>query len=133
MFLIRAAVLATGPGALAHSYVGILITDITRCLHGLPLGGHFALLRLICQFKVSNIRLLFAESQVFGRMGKQAFQTIADVGLDDKDVSGLSHQLIYSLNWMHDRVLHAPPRCVEVKYRPTFFIFLDGALHHKVA
>ena len=60
MFLVRAAVLrrgvlATGPGALAHSCVGILIMDITWCLHGLPLGGHFALLRFICQFKVSNI------------------------------------------------------------------------------
>ena len=28
---------------------------------------------------------------------------------------------------MHDRVLHAPPRCVEVRDHPTFFIFLDGA------
>ena len=60
MFLVRAAVLrrgvlATGPGALAHSNIRILITDIPYCSHGLPQWRNFALLRLIYQFKVSNI------------------------------------------------------------------------------
>ena len=76
-------------------------------------------------------RLLFAESQIFGRMAKQALKTIGNVGLSDKDVVGLNEQLVSSLKWMRDRVLNAPPRCVEVMDRSTFFLFLDGACTEK--
>ena len=40
---------------MAHSNIGILITDIPWCSQGLPQWRHFALLRLINQFKISNI------------------------------------------------------------------------------
>ena len=58
MLFIRAAVLsrgifATGPGALAHGYVVILVADIAWGLFGLCLGGHLALLGFICQVEVT--------------------------------------------------------------------------------
>ena len=64
-------------------------------------------------------------------MAKQALKTIGNVGLSDKDVVGLNEQLVSSLKWMRDRVLNAPPRCVEVMDRSTFFLFLDGACTEK--
>ena len=53
--LLRRGVLATGPGALAHRSIGILIPDISWCSYGLPQWRNLALLWLICQVKVSNV------------------------------------------------------------------------------
>ena len=92
MFFIRAAVLrrgvlATGLGALAHGYVVILITDIAWSLLGLPLGGDFALLRFICQFKVSHIGTYELSSRLPGDAKVLCDLVRAEVEGTDGDLS----------------------------------------------
>ena len=52
-------------------------------------------------------RLLFAESQIFGRTAKRALQTVGEVGLGTSTMSPLSPQLKTSLAWLRDRVFAA--------------------------
>lgn len=72
-------------------------------------------------------RLLFAESQIFGRTAKRALQTVGEVGLGTSTMSPLSPQLKTSLAWLRDRVLQQPPRQISVDEAPTLNLFLDGA------
>ena len=72
-------------------------------------------------------RLLFAESQIFGGIAKQALKTIGTVGLGLSDMTPLSCEVTRSLEWMRDRILCGPPREVNVVARETFHVFLDGA------
>lgn len=72
-------------------------------------------------------RLLFAESQIFGRMAKQSLKVIGGVGLGLSDMSPLSPEVVQSLEWIRDRVLKAPPREINIMGRDTYHIFLDGA------
>ena len=72
-------------------------------------------------------RLLFAESQIFGRMAKQSLKVIGGVGLGLSDMSPLSPEVVQSLEWMRDRVLKGPPREINIMGRDTCRIFLDGA------
>jgi len=72
-------------------------------------------------------RLLFAESQIFGRTAKRALQIVGEVGLGTSTVSPLSPQLKTSLEWLRDRVLQQPPRRISVEDAPTLILFLDGA------
>eukprot|EP00438_Fugacium_kawagutii_P018747 Skav204386 [mRNA] locus=scaffold2947:24764:26011:+ [translate_table: standard] len=72
-------------------------------------------------------RLLFAESQIFGRQAQKALHAIGDVGLCTKPMRPLSEEVHHSLTWLRDRVVKSEPRRVEVADRPVFHLFLDGA------
>lgn len=72
-------------------------------------------------------RLLFAESQIFGRMAKQSLKTIGAVGLGLSDMEPLSSEVVQSLTWLRDRILQGPPREIDTAARPTLHLFLDGA------
>ena len=72
-------------------------------------------------------RLLFAESQIFGRTAKRALQIVGEIGLGTSVVSPLPSQVVLSLEWLRDRVLQQPPRRIRVDEAPTLNLFLDGA------
>ena len=78
-------------------------------------------------------RLLFAESQLFGRFAKLALKTIGSVSLNGKLQRPLSNEVKHSLEWMKDRVINAKPRKIDTHDRPTMFLFLDGACSVKLA
>ncbi len=72
-------------------------------------------------------RLLFAESQVYGRVAKMALAMVGGPGLSGRVASPLGDELKFHLRWLRDRVLLAPPRLITVEKRSTFHVFLDGA------
>ena len=76
-------------------------------------------------------RLLFAESQLFGRFTKIALHRIGRVGLATKIHKPLSEDVRNSLQWMLQRVLTDAPRRVDAGGRPTYYLFLDGACTEK--
>lgn len=76
-------------------------------------------------------RLLFAESQLFGRFAKSALKTIGSVSLAGRTMRPLPEELKHSLRWMKDRVVNSPARRIDTFPRPTMFLFLDGACSEK--
>lgn len=72
-------------------------------------------------------RLLFAESQIFGRYAKTALREIGSVALSGKVQRPLSSRLLHCLSWMRERVLRSKPRRVDATMKETMFLFLDGA------
>ena len=76
-------------------------------------------------------RLLFAESQLFGRFAKSALKVIGSVALGGKAMQPLSPDVRHSLLWMKNRVVGAKPRRIDTHQRPTMFLFMDGACSEK--
>ncbi len=72
-------------------------------------------------------RLTFAESQIFGRTARLALHSIGEPGRSGQTVQPLTSEIIFYLKWMKQRVLEAPPRCIAVGDRGTWFLYLDGA------
>lgn len=72
-------------------------------------------------------RLVFAESQVFGRGSKLALRAISEPALLRRTVSPLTDEMLFGLFWMKERVLTSKPRTVISDARPTCSLFLDGA------
>ena len=72
-------------------------------------------------------RLMFAESQVYGRTAKVALRHIGQPGLDAKVMEPLSRDVRFSLEWMRRRIVNGPPREVLAKQDYTFHLFVDGA------
>ena len=72
-------------------------------------------------------RLLFADSQLFGRHTKMALQRIGSVGLGRKAEEPIGLDLKRSILWLMDHLLNGVPRTVTCDEKETFFIFLDGA------
>ena len=69
-------------------------------------------------------RLLFAESQLFGRFAKSALKTIGSVSLAGRTMHPLPEELKHSLRWMKDRVVNSPARRIDTFPRPTMFSLL---------
>ena len=76
-------------------------------------------------------RLLFAESQIFGRYAKIALRAIGSAALSGMTQKPLTAQMIHSLGWMRERVLSSKPRRVDTQSRDTMLLFLDGACSPK--
>ena len=72
-------------------------------------------------------RLLFADSQIFGRHAKLALQRIGNVGLRRHIEKPLGPDLKRSITWLLGHLLNGVPRTVSCVDRRTFYIFLDGA------
>ena len=76
-------------------------------------------------------RLLFAEAQIYGRTAKLALSQIGEAGLSLEPVTKLSPSLRFSLEWMRDRVLMAPPRQISTRKGEQQYLFLDGACEER--
>ena len=71
-----------------------------------------------------RLRLLFAESQIFGRHARTALRVIGSVALFGRAQRPLSSQLVHCLSWMRERVLLSKPRRIDTAMRKTMLIFL---------
>ena len=76
-------------------------------------------------------RLLFAESQIFGRYAKTALRAIGSAALMGKVERPLRAKTLHGLQWMMERVLHSKPRRIDTSTKETMFLFLDGACSPK--
>ena len=72
-------------------------------------------------------RLNFAEAQIFGRSAKVALRAIGTPVCLQRDMSPLSDDVRFALQWMRSRVVEAAPRCISCKDSQTFYMFFDGA------
>ena len=72
-------------------------------------------------------RLTFAESQIFGRTARLALHSIGEPGRSGQVMQPVTSEMVFYLKWMKQRVLEAPPRCISVGDRETWFLYLDGA------
>ena len=78
-------------------------------------------------------RLLFAESQIFGRYAKTALRSIGSAALLGKVERPLKLKTVNSLEWMMERVLRCKPRRIDTSVKETMFLFLDGACSPKLS
>ena len=76
-------------------------------------------------------RLLFAESQIFGRFAKLALRVIGSEALMGRAQKPLSPQMRHSLEWMKERIVNGKPRRVDTSLKETMLLFLDGACSPK--
>ena len=76
-------------------------------------------------------RLLFAESQIFGRYAKTALRAIGSAALIGKVERPLKQKTVNSLEWMMERILRNKPRRIDTSDKETMFLFLDGACSPK--
>ena len=72
-------------------------------------------------------RLLFADSQIYGRFSKMALYKIGSIGNKRNAEAPLSSEVKASLEWFIQHVLSGPPRRISCESRETFYLFLDGA------
>ena len=72
-------------------------------------------------------RLMFAESQVFGRSAKLALRAVGSPALLGRASEPLSEEVRFGLSWMLDRLVNAAPREVRARASETFHLFIDGA------
>ena len=114
---------ACGEGRLRVSNTESRREELTGCINGIMAAQKLTMVEATSL----RSRLLFAESQIFGRIAKQALKVIGGVGLGIADMTPLSPEVVKSLEWMRDRVLCGPPREITVRARNTYHVFLDGA------
>ena len=72
-------------------------------------------------------RLLFAESQIYGRGAKLALRAISGPALSGTLCKPLSDDVRFGLQWMMERVVTAPPREISSRPSETLLLFIDGA------
>ena len=72
-------------------------------------------------------RLLFAESQIYGRGAKLALRAIAGPALRGALCKPLTDDARFGLQWMMERVVKAPPREIWSRPSETLLLFVDGA------
>eukprot|EP00435_Cladocopium_sp_Y103_P074784 s23_g51.t1 len=72
-------------------------------------------------------RLMFAESQIFGRTAKLALRAIGSPALDGRASGPLSDHVRFGLEWMLRRIVTAPPREISSAPTETLLLFVDGA------
>ena len=72
-------------------------------------------------------RLMFAESQVFGRSAKLALKAVGLPAMLGKSSCPLSDEVRFGLTWMMDRLVNAPPREVRARGSEALHLFIDGA------
>ena len=72
-------------------------------------------------------RMLFAESQIFGRFAKKAINLLGKHADNAHNVLDVDRELRAALEWLRNRVVYGSPREVSVAKRKTFLLFLDGA------
>lgn len=77
-------------------------------------------------------RMLFAESQVYGRCAKLSLRAIGAPGVGKFDESPLSKSTLMALNWTQSRILQSPPRLISSLDSDTYFLFIDGACEPNV-
>lgn len=78
-------------------------------------------------------RLLFAESQIFGRYAKTAFRVIGSAALVGKVQRPLSSQMLHSLKWIKERILHSRPRRIDASCKETMYLFRKSVGNRGVA
>ena len=72
-------------------------------------------------------RLMFAESQIFGRSSKLALRAIGIPAVKGVTCAPLTDDVKFGLQWMLQRLLDSPPREIRAQDGGTLFLFLDGA------
>ena len=72
-------------------------------------------------------RLLFADSQIYGRFSKMALHKIGAIGNGRSPESPLSSDVRTAIEWFLQHVLSGPPRRISCEGRETYYLFLDGA------
>jgi hypothetical protein len=72
-------------------------------------------------------RMLFADSQVFGRKSSQCFRMVREACRRVTGTNLLDDQSGIALLWLRDNVLQGPPRTVSIDKPSTWFVFTDGA------
>ena len=72
-------------------------------------------------------RLMFAESQIFGRSSKLALRAIGSPALKGATCAPLNADVKFGLQWMLKRLVEAPPREIRAKDGGTLLLFVDGA------
>ncbi len=73
-------------------------------------------------------RLVFSNSQTFGRMGALTYHYLGQKAHKSGDSSAISKDVLWSLKWWRNHVAHAKPRTVRVgRQRKPVYIFTDGS------
>ena len=72
-------------------------------------------------------RLMFAESQIYGRCAKTALRAVGQPALDGKTMKPLNHEVRFALEWMKRRIVRGVPREIRVETAETLYLFIDGA------
>jgi len=72
-------------------------------------------------------RMLFADSQVFGRKASQCFRMIREAHKRIESLNLLDCQSSIALLWLRDHVLQGPPRSLNINKKQCFYVFTDGA------
>ena len=72
-------------------------------------------------------RMLFADSQVFGRKSSQCFRMVREACRRVTGANLLDDQTGIALLWLRDNVLQGPPRTISIDKPSTWFVFTDGA------
>ena len=72
-------------------------------------------------------RLVFAESQIFGRSSKLALQATGSPAVKGATCAPLNADVKFGLQWVFERLVESPPREIRAKDVGSLLLFVDRA------